>query len=87
MPISELDLNRTTTYTSATLRPLRLTASFLRNYINGQQCVSRLPNVSPLMYSMTEAKLRTNARQDIRHLRIRCDAERLAFMGRAEPED
>ncbi len=28
-----------------------------------------------------------NARQDIRHLRIRCDAERLAFMGRVEPED
>lgn len=28
-----------------------------------------------------------NARQDIRHLRIRCDAERLASMGRAEPDD
>lgn len=28
-----------------------------------------------------------NARQDIRHLRLRCDAERLASMGRAESED
>ncbi len=28
-----------------------------------------------------------NARQDIRHLRIRCDAERLASTGREEPED
>ena len=28
-----------------------------------------------------------HARQDIRPLRIRCDAERLASMGRAEPED
>lgn len=28
-----------------------------------------------------------NAQQDIRHLRIRCDDERLALMGRAEPED
>lgn len=27
-----------------------------------------------------------NARQDIRHLRIRCDAGRLASMGRAELE-
>lgn len=29
----------------------------------------------------------SNARQDIRHLRIHCDAERLASMGRAKPED
>lgn len=28
-----------------------------------------------------------NAQQDIRHLRIRCDAEKLAQMDRAEPED
>ena len=28
-----------------------------------------------------------NARLDIRPLRSRCDAERLASMGRAEPED
>lgn len=31
--------------------------------------------------------IRTNVRQDIRHLRIRYDAERLASTGRAEPED
>ena len=28
-----------------------------------------------------------NAQQDIQHLRIHCDAERLASTGRAEPED
>lgn len=50
-------------------------------FVASRKCFVRLLNEDNRCIDIS------NARQDIRHLRIRCDAERLASMGRAEPED
>lgn len=61
--------------------PLITFVSLQTIFVASRKCFVRLLNEDNRCIDIS------NARQDIRHLRIRCDTERLAPMGRAEPED